>query len=40
MAMEIDVLTLLIGLGAIDPDAVTTPKVLPNKKTIKWTKKS
>ena len=40
LALELDVLTVMIGLGAIDPDAVTTPTVVkaPRGKSgkIKW----
>ena len=41
-ALEVDVLEVLIGLGAIDPDAVTTPvvtrKVNAKSSRVKWTR--
>jgi len=38
LALEIDVVTLLIGLGAIDAKAVTTPKIEKARKVVRWSK--
>lgn len=39
-ALELDVLSVMIGLGAIDPDGVTTPKIVKSSKgkvrSINW----
>lgn len=37
-ALEVDVIEVLIGLGAIDPRAETTPKVTGSKRsrTVQW----
>jgi transcriptional regulator with XRE-family HTH domain len=34
-ALEIDIISLLIALGAIDADAKTTPKIIEGKKNSK-----
>lgn len=42
LALELDVLTVMIGLGAIDPEAITTPTVVKKAKgkaaRIKWSR--
>lgn len=42
LALELDVIAVMIGLGAIDPDAVTTPTVVSKAKgkasRIKWSR--
>jgi len=39
-ALKVNVVELLIALGAIDPDATTTPTLVPGKKNSKviWSK--
>lgn len=39
-ALEVNVMDMLIGLGAIDAKADTTPKIAKGEKlsTVKWTK--
>ena len=39
LALEIDVLTLLVALGAIDPDHVTTPTLSKNNRRVRWSAK-
>lgn len=38
-ALQIDIVSLLIGLGAVDPVAVTTPTIASGKKSITWSRK-
>lgn len=37
-ALEVNVMDMLIGLGAIDPDAETTPRIAKGERlsTVKW----